>query len=52
MHRPYVRLVLTLLAAGVLSFLAGVVFMETVGTVPCEGEGLPAISTPRSAATA
>ena len=40
MHRPYVRLVLTLLAAGVLSFLAGVVFVETVGTVPCEGEGL------------
>ena len=40
MHRPYVRLVLALLAAGVLSFLAGVVFMETIGTVPCEGEGL------------
>ena len=40
MHRPYVRLVLALLAAGVLSFLAGVVFMETVGAIPCEGEGL------------
>ncbi len=40
MHRPYVRLVLALLAASVLSFLAGVVFMETVGAIPCEGEGL------------
>src|SRR4051812_11338310 len=40
MRRPYIRLVLMLLAAGVLSFLAGVVSMETFGTIPCEGEGL------------
>lgn len=40
MQRAYGRLVLALVAAGVVSFLAGLVFTETVGTVPCQGEGL------------
>lgn len=39
-QRPYGRLVLALLAAGVLSFLAGIAFAETVGIIPCQGEGL------------
>ncbi len=39
-HRPLIRLVLALLAAGALSFLAGLVFTETVGAIPCQGEGL------------
>ncbi|MGC1711950.1 MAG: hypothetical protein WA717_10195 [Methyloceanibacter sp.] len=34
------KLVLALFAAGALSFLAGLIFMETVGAIPCEGEGL------------
>ena len=40
MQRAYGRLVLALLAAGALSFLAGLVITQTVGIVPCQGEGL------------
>jgi hypothetical protein len=40
MQRPYGRLVLVLVAAGALSFLAGLVVTQTVGIVPCQGEGL------------
>jgi hypothetical protein len=37
---PDRRLVLALLAAGALSFLAGLVFTEIVRRIPCQGEGL------------
>ncbi len=40
MRRPLIRLVLALLAAGAVSFLAGLVFTQIMGIVPCEGEGL------------
>ncbi|MBK5196879.1 MAG: hypothetical protein JJE37_01170 [Methyloceanibacter sp.] len=40
MHRPDKRFVFTLVAAGVVSALIGLLFTETVGVVPCEGEGL------------
>jgi nitrate/nitrite transporter NarK len=40
MQRRYVRLVLALLAAAASSFVVGFVVAETVGMVPCQGEGL------------
>ena len=40
MQRPYGRLVLALVAAGALSFLAGFAVTKTVGNIPCRGEGL------------
>jgi len=46
------KLVLALFAAGALSFLASLIFIETVGAIPCEGEGLACNIMLRSAATA
>lgn len=40
MQRPDGRLALGLLAAGALSFLAGIALMQVVALVPCRGEGL------------
>lgn len=40
MQRPKGSLVLALLAAGGLSFLAGYVFSQLAALVPCRGEGL------------
>ena len=40
MQRSYGQLVLALVAAGALSFPAGFAVTETVGIVPCQGEGL------------
>ena len=40
MQRPKGSLVLALLAAGGLSFLAGYVFSQLAARVPCRGEGL------------
>jgi hypothetical protein len=34
------RFVITLLAAGALSFLAGFAFVHLIGDLPCSGEGL------------
>ncbi len=40
-QRPGARLALGLLAAGALSFLAGLAFALAIGFIPCRGEGLP-----------
>jgi nitrate/nitrite transporter NarK len=40
MQRPDSRLVVALLAAGALSFLAGLAYIEIIDRVPCQGEGL------------
>jgi hypothetical protein len=40
MQRVYARLVVTLVVAGALSCLAGLLFTEVVERVPCRGEGL------------
>jgi len=40
MHWPDRKLVLALFAAGALSFLAGLAFVELIGRVPCRGETL------------
>jgi uncharacterized membrane-anchored protein YitT (DUF2179 family) len=40
MQRAYARLLLTLVVAGVLSSLAGLLFMRIVENTPCDGERL------------
>src|SRR5690349_8041137 len=40
MQRAYARLILTLVIAGTLSCLAGLLFTQIIARVPCQGEGL------------
>jgi hypothetical protein len=40
MQRTYIRLLLALVAAGALSFVAGFAVAEMAGRIPCQGEGL------------
>src|SRR5262245_64909544 len=40
MQRAYARLILTLVIAGALSCLAGLLFGQITARVPCQGEGL------------
>ena len=40
MQRAYARLILTLVIAGALSCLAGLLFGQIIARVPCQGEGL------------
>jgi hypothetical protein len=40
MQRVYARLVVTLVVAGALSCLAGLLFAQIIARVPCQGEGL------------
>jgi hypothetical protein len=40
MQRAYARLILTLVIAGALSCLAGLLFRQIIARVPCQGEGL------------
>jgi nitrate/nitrite transporter NarK len=40
MQRPYIRLLLAIVVAGVVSFGAGLGFAEIAGRIPCHGEGL------------
>ena len=40
MQRAYIRLVVTLVVAGVLSCLVGLLFAQIIATVPCHGERL------------
>ena len=40
MQRAYARLILTLVIAGALSCLAGLLFTQVIARVPCQGEGL------------
>ena len=40
MQRAYARLILTLVIAGALSCMAGLLFRQIIARVPCQGEGL------------
>ena len=48
MQRAYARLILTLVIAGALSCLAGLLFTQVIARVPCQGEGLACTSMMRS----
>jgi len=40
MQQAYARLILTLVIAGALSCMAGLLFRQIIARVPCQGEGL------------
>lgn len=45
MQQAYARLILTLVIAGALSCMAGLLFRQIIARVPCQGEGLACNST-------
>ena len=48
MQQAYARLILTLVIAGALSCMAGLLFRQIIARVPCRGRGSPAPSMRRS----